>query len=98
MERDQFENYMNELLTNELTSERVLDIVTEVKNEYNSLVTINSEQSSEISKLMERNADLVATNGKLFLQIGKVENNEEKENEEKEIEFSEKITIEDLED
>jgi len=97
---EEHEAMLAELMTKEVDEARFVEILDAFRADKSQYTVTNSEQESEISKLMKRNADLITANGNLHAQIG-VQTygaDEEKEEEEKQVELSETITISDLED
>lgn len=93
--RDDHEALLNELLTPDLEHSRKTEILTQLRAHD---VTFNSEYeqlNTKATKLETDNADLIVSNSKLFRQIGVVGTEKEKDVEEKE--FSETITLEQLE-
>lgn len=95
MERDAHEALLNELLDPELQQSRRTEILQTLRTDYTSVLGEFEENSKQIKKLSDDNADLVVSNSKLFRQIGVVGTEKEKDVEQKE--FSETVTIESLE-
>lgn len=95
LKRDEHEALLNELLTPDLEHSRRTEILTQLRTHD---VTFNSEYeelTTKASKLEKDNADLIVSNSKLFRQIGVTGTEQEPELEKKE--FSETITLEQLE-
>ncbi len=95
LKREEHEDLLNELLTPDLEHSRKTEILTKLRTHD---ATFNSEfddLATRASKLESDNADLVVSNSKLFRQIGVTGTEKEKEVEKEE--FSETITIEQLE-
>lgn len=95
MPRDNHENLLNELMNPEIEHTRRSEILQELRVDYGTVLTEHEEHTSRIDKLTKDNSDLVVSNSKLFRQIGVVGQPEEKEVKEKE--FSETVTISQLE-
>src|SRR5699024_1004000 len=88
------------LMTKEVDEARFVEILDAFRADKSQYTVTNSEQESEISKLMKRNSDLITPTGNLHAQIAgqTYDSEEEKEEEDKQVELSEKITFSDLED
>lgn len=96
MERDAHENLLNELNNPELTHERRTEILQELRTDYTKVLTDFEEITASNDKLKATNDDLVIANSKMFRELGyKADTNKQEELKEKE--FSETVTIEDLE-
>lgn len=95
MTKEEHENLLAELLNPELDQSRRTDILQQLRVDYSGVHTDFENISKTNEKLKRDNDDLVLSNSKLFRQIGVVGTPEEKEVEKKE--FSETITIEELE-
>jgi regulator of replication initiation timing len=95
MDRDQFEGLLNELLNSELEHSRRTEILQELRVAQSNAYSEYDEFNKKVEKLSKDNSDLVLSNSKLFRQLG----NTEPEQKEKEVqkEFSETVTIEQLE-
>ena len=96
MEREQHENLLNELLNPELEQSRRTEILQELRVDYGTVLTDISSMTENIEGLQKDNTDLVVSNSKLFRQLGVV-GNDGKEQEEVQKEFSETVTLEQLE-
>lgn len=95
MTREEHENLLNELLSPEIDHTRRTDILQQLRTDYTGVHTDFEQINTRSERLQKDNEDLVISNSKLFRQLGVVGTpNEEKE---KEKEFSETITIEQLE-
>lgn len=94
---DELNNHLNSLRetlgeeSSALISEGLIQIVTNYSNALNQI----SEYAEEISNLKARNEELLAVNGKLYLQVGslvdKPETDYENEKKEEEIKIDEII-------
>ena len=96
MERDAHENLLSELLNPELEQSRRTDILQELRADYATVLTDFDTISKTNSKLQKDNDDLIVSNSKLFRQAGIV-GDEKKEEQEEKKEFSETVTLEELE-
>ena len=96
MKKEDHESLLNELLDPELETSRRTEILQLLRNDYNTVIAEHEEMTANIEKLQKDNSDLVLSNSKLFRQIG-IMGNTEKEEELEQKEFSETITIEELE-
>lgn len=95
MTREEHETLLNELLNTDLEHSRRTEILQNLRTDYGSVISDFEENTNRITKLTADNSDLVVSNSKLFRQIGVVGSPEEKEIEKKE--FSQTVTISDLE-
>lgn len=94
MDRETHEAILNELLNPEIEQSRRTELLQELRVDYGSVITDHSELTQSNEKLQADNSDLVISNSKLFRQIGITD---QKDNEEvKEKEFSETVTLEGL--
>ena len=94
MDRETHEAILNELLNPEIEQSRRTELLQELRVDYGSVITDHSELTKTNEKLQSDNSDLVVSNSKLFRQIGITD---QKDNEEvKEKEFSETVTLEGL--
>lgn len=96
MDRESHEELLNTLLDPELEQSRRTEILQELRVSNNNALSLEEETSEKLSKLEADNSDLIISNSKLFRQIGIVESPESKEEEVKK-DFSETVTIEELE-
>ncbi len=96
MKKEDHESLLNELIDPELEQSRRTEILQLLRNDYNTVIAEHEEMTANIEKLQKDNSDLVLSNSKLFRQIG-IMGNTEKEEELEQKEFSETITIEELE-
>jgi hypothetical protein len=95
MKKDDHEALLGELLDTELTHTRRTEILQNLRADYGSVLAEHQEHSDRITKLSEDNSDLIVSNSKLFRQIGVTGTPKEKDEVKKE--FSETITLEQLE-
>lgn len=94
MERENHEAILNELLNPEIEQSRRTELLQELRVDYGTVITEHTELTQSNEKLQSDNSDLVISNSKLFRQIGITD---KKDNEEvKEKEFSETVTLENL--
>lgn len=96
MERENHENLLQELLTPDLETSRRTEILQELRADYGTVVDEHNELTGNNERLRRDNDDLIVSNSKLFRQAGMMDNPEQQK-EEKEKEFSETVTIEDME-
>lgn len=94
MKREDHETILNDLLNPELEQSRRTELLQQLRVDYGTVITEHTDITERAAKLQADNSDLVVSNSKLFRQIGlteKGEKDEEKKN------FSETITIEQME-
>lgn len=97
MERENHENLLQELLDTQIEHSRKTEILQELRNDYNSVLTDFDELTQTRDKLKKDNDDLIISNSKLFREVG-TQNNTQQENEDQDqAEFSETVTLEELE-
>lgn len=96
MERQQHEDYLNELLNPEIEQSRRTEILQELRQDYGTILADITEKDTVLEKLQNDNNDLVISNSKLFRQIGIIEDGSKNPKEEQK-EFSETISLEQLE-
>lgn len=96
MARDEHEEILNKLLDPEIEQSERTELLGTLRNNYNTTVSSFDEANSTVEKLQNDNSDLIISNSKLFRQVGIV-GNEGKEKEVEEKEFSETVTLEQLE-
>lgn len=95
MDRETHEGLLSELLNPDLEQSRKTEILQELRNSHNTAYQGVEEITTKNKKLQRDNDDLIISNSKLFRQTGVIG---EKEKEEvKEQEFSETITLEEIE-
>lgn len=97
MTREEHEELLNELLLPDLEQSRRTEILQQLRTDYGSVIADFEDITSTNEKLQKDNSDLVISNSKLFRQIGIHEQGKEKEEETEQKEFSETVTLEDLE-
>jgi regulator of replication initiation timing len=95
MSREDHENLLNELLNTELEHSRRTEILQQLRTDHGSTLSEFDEDKKKISKLEGDNQDLILSNSKLFRQIGFSGTEDEKKEEQKE--FSETVTLEQIE-
>jgi len=97
MEREKHENLLSELLNPEIEHSRRTEILQEIRIQNDTDIHDFSENTSKADKLSRDNSDLVISNSKLFRQLGVTGDNKEDDKKIVEKEFSETITLEQLE-
>jgi hypothetical protein len=95
MSRDDHETLLNELMNPELEHSRRTEILQQLRVDRSTVHAEFDELNKNNSKLKTDNQDLIVSNSKLFRQIGVV--GTEKEQEEEKKDFSETITLEQIE-
>lgn len=96
MDRERHEEILNSLLNPETENSLRTELLQELRIDNNNMLTSFEEMTTNIEKLTKDNGDLIVSNSKLFRQIGVV-GDTEKENDIEQKEFSETVTIEELE-
>ena len=94
MERENHEAILNELLNPEIEQSRRTELLQELRVDYGTVITEHTELTQSNERLQSDNSDLVISNSKLFRQIGITDKKDEEEVKEKE--FSETVTLESL--
>lgn len=96
MDREKHEELLEELLTEELPIDRKTEILQDLRSEHVATHENFSALEQTNSKLSKDKEELLMSNSKMFRQLGVTGNDDlEKEHEEKE--FSETVTISELE-
>jgi hypothetical protein len=95
MTREAYETLLNELNNPELEHSRRTEVLSEMRADYSGVLTDFQTFEERTSALEKDNNDLILSNSKLFRQIGVT--GTEIEEEVKEKEFSETITLEEIE-
>lgn len=95
MEREKHENLLSELLAPELEQSRKTEILQELRASHNATIDGVTTLSEKSTKLQRDNDDLIISNSKLFRQTGVV--GEQEQEQQQEQDFSETVTIDDLE-
>lgn len=95
MSREDHEKLLNELLVGDLEHSRRTEILQQLRGDYATVITDFNKITETNKKLQTDNDDLIVSNSKLFREIGLVGTQQEEEIKEKE--FSETVTIEALE-
>lgn len=96
MERDKHEEILNSLLDKELEQSKRTELLQKLREDYTNAHTEYKELTESNEKLQADNSDLVVSNSKLFRQIGVTGDDKAEETESKK-DFSETVTIENLE-
>lgn len=96
MEREKHEELLNELLTEDITIDRKTEILQELRADHVSTHEAYSELETNSNKLAKEKEELLLSNSKMFRQLGVV-GDEELEKEQEEKEFSETVTVSELE-
>ena len=94
MERENHEAILNELLNPEIEQSRRTELLQELRVDYGTVITEHTELTQSNERLQSDISDLVISNSKLFRQIGITDKKDEEEVKEKE--FSETVTLENL--
>ena len=95
MDRDQYEAILSDLLNPELEQSKRTDLLQQLRVDYGTVIADHEEHTTKLQKLTEDNADLVVANSKLFRERGYVSEKDKEEDKKKE--FSETVTISQLE-
>lgn len=96
MDREKHEELLNELLSDSITIDRKTEILQELRVDNVAVHEYHQETTQTLEKMKSDNESLVISNSKLFRQLGTA-GNEEMEKKEEEKEFSETVTISELE-
>jgi hypothetical protein len=96
MSRDDHENLLSELLTPDIEHSRKSEILQQLRVDHGTAHAETNELSKNHEKLQKERDDLVVSNSQLFRQLG-TDSNPEKKEEVQQKEFSETVTLEDLE-
>jgi hypothetical protein len=95
MKREDYENLLNELLVADLEQSKRTDILQQLRVDYGKVHADFEQLTTANERFKIDNDDLVVANSKLFRELGYVGTPDKKVEEEKE--FSQTVTIEDLE-
>lgn len=95
MSKEKYEELMSELLKTDLEHSRKTEILQELRMDYGTVHAEFENLTNTNSKLQKDNDDLIVSNSMLFRQAGITSPKEEEQVKEKE--FSETITLEALE-
>lgn len=95
MDREKHEQLLEELLTPDIEHSRKTEILQALRADYVKVLEDDANNKKELERLQKDNADLVLSNSKLFRQAGIL--NEEDGEKVEEKEFSETVTLSDLE-
>lgn len=96
MEKDEHENLLTELLSPELEQSRKTEILQQLRTDYDSVLGDFTDITEKNEKLAKNNDDLIISNSQLFRQVGN-KDRPEKQEEEEQAEFSETVSLEELE-
>jgi hypothetical protein len=96
MERDVHEKLLSELLTADLEHSRRTEILQELRADYSNVLGDFENLNKSSEKLQKDNDDLVRANSMLFRQAG-IYDKEDKKEEQQQKDFSETITLEQIE-
>lgn len=96
MDKEKLEEFLQELLNPELEQSRKTEILQELRVGFSTVSAELEELTKANEKLQKDNNDLVISNSKLFRQLGTL-GDESKEEEVEKKEFSETVTLEELE-
>lgn len=96
LEREAHEALLNELLDGELPTSRRTEILQDLRVDHTTATQGIADMTDKTSKLQANHDDLIVSNSKLFRQLGVVGGEEDKE-EETQKEYSETVTISQLE-
>lgn len=97
MEREEHENLLNELLTGELEQQRKTEILQTLRADYAETLGKIEEMTENNNKLQKDNDNLVISNSQMFRKLGDQYKTEDESEEEEQKEFSETVTLEQLE-
>ena len=96
MEKEKYEEILIQLNSPDLEHSVKTDLLQQLRTDYNNVHTEFAETTKANEKLQKDNTELVISNSQLFRTAGII-GNDKKEEEVKELEFSETVTIEQLE-
>lgn len=96
MTQEEHENLLNELNNPELEHSRRTEVLQLLRADYTGVHTDFSNLTQTNERLKKDNDDLIVSNSKLFRQAG-ILNNEDLKKKDEEKNFSETITIEQIE-
>lgn len=96
MDREEYENILNELNNPELEHSRRTDILQTLRTDYTGVHEDFEKTTKRVEHLEKDNSDLVLSNSKLFRQVG-IQGDPDMTRKEETKEFSETITLEQLE-
>jgi hypothetical protein len=97
MKHEDHEALLNELLTPELETSRKTEILQSLRVDYGSVRVDHENLTKQTEKLNKENSDLVISNSMLFRQQGFANANPDEKKKDEQKEFSETVTIEQLE-
>jgi hypothetical protein len=96
MERDDHESLLTELLNNDLEHSRKTEILQQLRVDYGTVHAEFGDITKTRDDLQKKHDDLIVSNSQLFRKLGTIDR-PDKEKEVVEKEFSETVTIEQLE-
>lgn len=96
MDRDSHEELLNELLSDGITIDRKTEILQLLRVDHVAVHEYHQNTTQQIDKMKSDNESLVISNSKLFRQLGTA-GDEGKQKEEEQKEYSETVTISELE-
>lgn len=96
MDKDKHEEILQELMNPEIESSRKTELLQELRTDHGTARSEVEDLTNTNEKLQHNNDDLVVSNSKLFRQLG-ITGDSQKEHEEEQKDFSESVTLEDLE-
>lgn len=95
---EEYEERVNKLLNPELSHADRTEILTEMKQDYGTVLTDLDDFNSKVEDLETKRQDLLEANSKLFRQLpSNYQKDEKQEKEEQEEERAKTITISELE-
>lgn len=94
MDLKEHEKILSQLNNPELSHSDRTDLLQQLRQDYGTVISEYTDLTANVEKLRNENQDLVVSNSKLFRQVGITESQEEEVQKE---EFSETVTIEQLE-
>lgn len=97
MDRETHEELLAELLSEEITIDRKTEILQTLRTDHVATHESYNELTTTQEKLLKEKDELLVSNSKMFRQLGVVGGNEEQQQQEEEKDFSETVTISELE-
>lgn len=96
MSKEEYENLLNELNNPDLEHSKRTDILQNLRSDYTNVIEEHESTTKKVQHLEKDNNDLVLSNSKLFRQVG-IQGDPDLNKKEELKEFSETITLEQLE-
>lgn len=93
MDHARHEEILVKLNNPELSHTERGELLTELRNDYVTVITNHQTQLTSIEKLDKQNKDLVQHSASLFMQLGQQSNTDPKPKEEEEKVFSETVSL-----